>query len=101
MRRLVFGLLAGGVGLALWLGSGATAHAQQYNVNPFYYYPFQLFPANYWPVMSPPWPEPLGTPSMRPPAYQTFPPFKEPNWKYEYWSPNKYHRGSHFLLDVF
>jgi hypothetical protein len=30
-----------------------------------------------------------------------FPPFKEPNWRYEYWQPQRYYRGSHFWLDVF
>ena len=70
-------------------------------LNRFYYYPYYYFPANYWPMMSPRWPEPVGQCYQRPPAYMTFPPFKEPHWRYEYWEPQTYYRGSHFLLDIF
>jgi hypothetical protein len=70
-------------------------------LNRFYYYPYYYFPANYWPMMSPRWPEPVGQCYQRPPAYQTFPPFKEPHWRYEYWEPQTFYRGFHFLLDVF
>jgi len=38
---------------------------------------------------------------VRPPAYQAYPPFKEPGWRYELWTPMKYYRGSHFWLDQF
>jgi hypothetical protein len=38
---------------------------------------------------------------MRPPAYMAWPPFREPNWRYDLWEPGKYYRGSHFWLDQF
>ena len=70
-------------------------------LNRFYYYPYYYFPANYWPMMSPRWPEPVGQCYQRPPAYMAYPPFKEPHWRYEYWQPQTFYRGSHFLLDIF
>jgi hypothetical protein len=51
--------------------------------------------------MGPRWPEGPGMPYMPPPAYQAFPAFREPGWRYEYWQPQRYYRGSHFWLDVF
>jgi hypothetical protein len=51
--------------------------------------------------MGPKWPEPIGAPYMRPPAYMQFPAMKVPDWRYEYWEPHTYYRGFHFLLDVF
>jgi len=29
------------------------------------------------------------------------PPFKEPGWRYELFTPMKYYRGNHFWLDQF
>jgi hypothetical protein len=66
-----------------------------------FYYPYVYFPHNYWPQNSPQWPEPQGSPYMRPPAYMAYPPFKEPGWHYMQWMPQKYYRGSHFWLDQF
>lgn len=66
-----------------------------------YYYPYHYFPHNYWPQNSPQWPEPKGHPYVRPPAYQAYPAFKEPGWRYELWTPMKYYRGNHFWLDQF
>ncbi len=110
-RWLPAGLIAA-LGLAVWTGSAAPARAQSftvsrypppqdYTVNRFWYYPYYYFPANYWPGMSCKWPEPPGQPYVRPPAYMAFPPFREPAWRYEYWEPQPYHRGMHFMLDVF
>ena len=65
------------------------------------YYPYHYFPASYWPAYSPKYPEGPGMPYQRPPAYMAYLAFKEPNWRYELWSPQKYHRGSHFWLDQF
>ena len=102
LRRLCFALLAIGLGAALWAGSAAPAHAQQPgNMNRFFYYPYYYFPHNYWPGMGPRWPEPVGQPYMRPPAYMAYPPFREPHWRYEQWQPQYYYRGSHFWLDQF
>ena len=67
----------------------------------FYYYPYYYFPASYWPQNSPQWPEPKGQPYVYPPAYQAYPPFKEPGWHYELWTPMRYYRGNHFFLDQF
>lgn len=67
----------------------------------FYHYPFYYFPHSYWPSQGPKWPEPPGACYRPPPAYQAFPAFKEPNWRYEYWQPQRYHRGYHFMLDIF
>jgi len=30
-----------------------------------------------------------------------YPPFKEPGWRYELFSPMKHYRGHHFWLDQF
>ncbi len=66
-----------------------------------FYYPYYYFPASYWPSNSPQYPEPYGAPYMRPPAHMAYPPFLEPNWRYELWTPLRYYRGSHFWLDQF
>jgi hypothetical protein len=72
-----------------------------HSLNRFYYYPYYYFPFDYWPQMSAAWPEPVGQPYMRPPAYMTYPPFREPHWRYEWWESQRFYRGSHFLLDQF
>jgi hypothetical protein len=74
---------------------------QAYQFQRFYYYPYYYFDHNYWPVTSPRWPEAPGQPYMPPPAYMAFPPFHEPNWRYEAVQPAKYYRGFHFWLDQF
>jgi hypothetical protein len=91
------------VGLGTWLGSAAAVHGQapSQQMQRFYYYPYYYFPHNYWPTQSPRWPEPQGAPYMRPPAYMAYPPFREPNWRYELWEPARYYRGFHYWLDQF
>jgi len=83
----------------------SDAHGQQappgYQLNRFYHYPYYYFPHNYWPAQAPRYPEPPGAPYMRPPAYMAYPPFHQPNWRYELWQPQKYYRGNHFWLDQF
>jgi hypothetical protein len=74
---------------------------QAYQLSRFYYYPYYYFPHNYWPATSPRYPEQPGQPYMAPPAYMAFPPFQEPNWRYELNQPAKYYRGFHFWLDQF
>lgn len=101
MHRPLAALLALALGAGMWMGSAAPAEAQQYNLTKFSYYPYYYFPHSYWPIMGPKWPEPIGAPYMRPPAYMQFPAMKVPDWRYEYWEPNTYYRGFHFLLDVF
>lgn len=95
-------LLAGAVGLSLWLGDVGTAQAAgNLDPNRFYHYPYYYFPHNYWPTQGPKWPEPPGAPYQRPPAYMSYPPFREPMWRYEWMEPQRYHRGFHFWLDQF
>jgi len=101
LRRWLLALLGGGVGAVLWAGSATPAQAQQTGLNRFYYDPYYYFPHNYWPSQGPKWPEPVGAPYQRPPAYMAYPPFREPHWRYEWWEPQRYYSGFHFWLDQF
>jgi hypothetical protein len=103
MLRRLSALLLGGVLFAVaWSASVVPAHAESYTpINRYFYYPYYYFPHSYWPAMGPKYPEPVGAPCLRPPAYMAFPPFREPHWRYEYWEPQFYHRGFHFWLDQF
>src|SRR5258707_8779384 len=102
-RRLLPALFAGVLLAGFWAASPAHAQApvQYQPMNRFWYYPYYYYPHNYWPTMRPKWPEPVGAPYMRPPAYMAYPPFKEPHWRYESLEPQSYHRGFHFWLDQF
>jgi hypothetical protein len=100
-RRWLLTLLPAVLGLAWLLGTPSRSLAQGVDPNRFYHYPYYYFPADYWPTMSPPWPEPPGTPYRPPPAYMAYPAFREPHWRYEWWQPQLYYRGSHFWLDQF
>ena len=102
-RRYLPILVVAGMSLGIWVGHPASlrAQGQAYNLNRFYYYPYYYFPHNYWPTMSPRWPEPPGAAYQRPPAYMAYPAFHEPNWRYDLWHAQKYHRGFHFWLDQF
>ena len=85
-----------------WLANCSRAQAGDEPPLPrHFYYPYVYFPHSYWPANSPQWPEPKGHPYVRPPAYQAYPAFKEPGWRYELWTPMKYYRGNHFWLDQF
>src|SRR4051812_21609011 len=109
MGRAMLTTLATSLVMAVEVGMPGSASAQylynnsypSYQLNNFYYYPYHYFPHNYWPMTAPKWPEAPGMPYMRPPAYQAYPAFKEPNWRYDMWQPMKYYRGSHFWLDQF
>jgi len=108
-RRLGPALCAGVLAVVLWPGLATPARAQGpgYTTLPrYYYYPYYYFPHNYWPGMSPRWPESpsahaTGYHPTPPPAYMAYPPFQEPNWRYELWQPQSYYRGFHFWLDQF
>ena len=95
------------VGAILALGAATDAQQPQYQystayqLNKWYYYPYTYFPHNYWPAQGPRWPEPQGAPYMRPPAYMAYPPFREPNWRYDLWEPARFYRGFHYWLDQF
>jgi len=98
--------LAGGLLVSLWTAHPAPAQQapvayQPYELQRYYYYPYYYFPHNYWPIMGPHWPERPNMPYMRPPAYMAYPPFLEPNWRYELWQAMPYYRGFHFWLDQF
>jgi hypothetical protein len=101
LRRWIPTLLAGVLGLAVSLIASTLAHAQGLDPNRFYHYPYYYFPANYWPTMSAPWPEPVGSPYAPPPAYMAYPPFREAGWRYDLFSRMPYYQGSHFWLDQF
>ncbi|HET6572432.1 MAG TPA: hypothetical protein VFG68_02430 [Fimbriiglobus sp.] len=94
--------LAGVAAVAVvWAGSSNPANAGEPPLPRYSYYPYYYFPHSYWPSLSPQYPEPPGSPYVRPPAYMAYPPFQEPGWRYELWSPMKWYKGSHFWLDQF
>ncbi|MCE9530018.1 MAG: hypothetical protein K8T89_02585 [Planctomycetes bacterium] len=101
MRQCFLACLATGLTAVLFTGEPSKASAAEPPLPRMYYYPYYYFPHSYWPQNSPQWPEPKGAPYVRPPAYMAYPPFKEPNWRYELWQPQKYYRGHHFWLDQF
>ena len=102
MRRLG-GLALLGLVLAAVLAEPASAQQPiyNYNLNRYFYYPYYYFPHSYWPQQGPKYPEPQGAPYMKPPAYMAYPAFREPNWRYELFEPQRYYRGFHFWLDQF
>ncbi len=103
MPRII--LAIGALVLGLALCNPSTAHAQAQSQDGFlgryYYYPHYYYPHNYWPTQGPQWPERPGEPYMKPPAYMTYPPFLEPEWRYEWTQPQRYYHGFHFWLDQF
>lgn len=101
IRKVILPLLATTLAVGIWAGSAGSAQAQDRNLDRFYYYPYYYFPHNYWPNQGPKYPERPGAPYQKPPAYMAYPPFKEPGWRYEYFEPQRYYRGSHFWLDQF
>lgn len=102
MRRWMLSLAAA-IALTVLLGDSSAAQAQSRSLDSsrYYYYPYYYFPHNYWPSQGPQWPEHPRSPYMAPPAYMAYPPFLEPNWRHELWTPMKYYRGFHFWLDQF
>jgi hypothetical protein len=91
----------GGPVLPPALPPAAPLPGPYHTLNRFYYYPYYYFPFDYWPTTCARWPEPVGQPYMRPPAYMAYPPFREPHWRYDLWESMRYYRGSHFWLDQF
>src|SRR4051794_6736210 len=101
LRRMRKALVVGLALAGLWLCSPGRASAQDYNLGRMFYYPYFYFPHNYWPVMSPAWPERPGEGYRRPPAYMAYPAFVEPDWRYHINERMSYYRGFHFWLDQF
>ncbi len=104
MRGWLPNVLLVAVGLGIWAGVTPSSPAQPpaaYQLSPYFYYPYHYYPHNYWPAMGPRWPERPEEPYLKAPAYMAYPPFKEYNWRHEYWAPQKYYRGFHFWLDQF
>jgi hypothetical protein len=101
LRRWHLALLAGLMGLGVWLGAPGSARAQDYDMGRFFYYPYYYFPHSYWPSIGKEWPERPGMPYQPPPAYMAYPPFTEPHWHYDIFSRTSYYRGFHFWLDAF
>ncbi|QEL20175.1 hypothetical protein [Limnoglobus roseus] len=102
MSRTVFlKVLAVALAVGAWASSPGAAKAGEPPLPRMSYYPYYYFPHSYWPAQSPQWPEPKGSPYVKPPAYMAYPAFKEPGWRYELWTPQRYHRGNHFWLDQF
>jgi hypothetical protein len=87
--------------LVCWGAVDVAARADEIDPNRYFHYPYTYFPHSYWPATGPKYPEPVGAPYMRPPAYMAYPAFKEPHWHYEADMPQKYYRGFHFWLDQF
>ena len=103
-------LLQAAIVTAVLLTAGSEGNAQStwnyqppaaYQLNRFYYWPYQYYPHNYWPTQSPRWPEAQGMPYMPAPAYQAYPAVLDQNWRYEFMSHQRFHRGFHFWLDQF
>ncbi len=108
MHRTIWAALTVGLLTLGFLGSASSAQAQyyqpyyqSYQLNRLFHYPYYYYPFNYWPAMTPRWPEPPGAPYIRPPAYMAYPAFREPGWRYELWQPQRFYSGSHFWLDQF
>ncbi len=101
LRRFSTTTLSTLLALSFWGVIAGDARADEINPNRFFHYPYTYFPHSYWPAQGPKYPEPVGAPYMRPPAYMAYPAFKEPHWRYEMDKPQEYYRGFHFWLDQF
>ena len=101
-RRWLLRLASAALVISTWVGlDTSSAQAGEPPLPRYFYYPYYYFPHSYWPGLSPQYPEPPGHPYVKPPAYMAYPPFLEPGWRYELWTPMKYYRGHHFWLDQF
>lgn len=98
MRRRRLALVAGALlGVGLWLASPGTAKAE--DPTRYYYYPYYYYPHNYWPNHVT-WPDPK-KPFQPPPDYMAYPPYLDPQFRYEFFRPHRHYRGFHFWLDQF
>lgn len=79
---------------------GAPKAARAYNVedwNRFYHYPYVYYPQNYY---SPEYYRSSGDIYNRYPAEMQVPLYHR-NWQNYYPAPKKYHKGFHYIMDVF
>lgn len=97
-RRIRGGLLLLALGLTAWVSGGSTAQAegrgQPYDWGRFYYYPYVYYPHNFQ------------RPTQYDHLYYRYPqerriPVYRTDWHNAYPSDRPYHKGHHFLLDVF
>ena len=91
MRRWLLGLLAG---VGLFAVFNSTAPAQEPPLPRFYYYPYVYYPHNFH------------APVQFDNLYYRYPqerqiPVYNANWYNPYVMPHPYHKGHHFILDVF
>lgn len=96
-RRSFPVLMAGVLSLVLSLSSATPAQAQDHLR--YWHYPYQYFPHSYYPNYTL-WPDPR-VPFQRPPAYMSYPPYRDPNWRYDLFEHKRYYRGNGFFLDQF
>lgn len=85
--------------LSLVIGLSSASPAQAQDINRYYHYNFQYYPHCYYPNYSY-WPDPR-VPFQRPPAYMAYPPYRDPNWRYDLFENKRYYRGHAFFLDQF
>jgi hypothetical protein len=97
LRKTLASLVLGLVALVVLGSAAAPAHAQ--DVDRYTYYPFYYYPHSYWPNYVK-YPDPR-KPMQPPPGYMAYPPFLDPDFRYELWHNHRYHRGFHFWLDQF
>ena len=82
------------------LASEANAQAPtRQDINRYNYYPYYYFPHNYWPNQVR-WPNP-NQPFQRPPNYMAYPPYLDPDFRYDLFEWKRYYKGHHFFLDQF
>lgn len=95
LRRIV--LLAVVVGAAGWFQT-ATAQAGPKDWERFYHYPYIYYPQNFW---GPEYYRSANNLYFRYPPEMRIPVYNTTGWHNYYPSDREYHRGHHFILDVF
>jgi hypothetical protein len=96
-RRIVPLALASLLTILLGLAVASTAQAQ--NGTRYYHYPYIYYPHSYYPNYVY-WPDPR-IPFQAPPAYMSYPRYRDPNWRYDMFEYQRYYRGHGFFLDQF
>ena len=89
-------LLALGLCAASWFFAG-TANAQNSEWDRFYHYPYVYYPQNF---MGPEYNQSSNDLYHRYPPHMQIPVYNK-SWYNFYPTKRKYHRGHHFIMDVF